>query len=193
MKRPSILTGIAFAFVVAVFTVPGWWGLSTALPFFVAFRLIALLAYLAYCFYLLRSAKSRVGTLTLVAINLAIGVGLSCLPVRTYSIVGVLVAAVSLNRSLLFHRSLVSMALDGFVSAGGLMFAGYLFTSTGSVPAALWSFFLLQSVFVLIPTQVSGKAGLLSADEDRDAVDPFVHGQRQAEAALQRIVQEGSN
>ena len=190
MKRPSILAGIAFAFVLAIFAVPLWWGLKTALPFFLAFRLITLSAYLAYCFYLLRTAKNRVGTLSLAAANLVIGAGLSCLPLTTSSIVGALVAMISLNRSLLFQRSLVAIALDGLASALGLMFAGYLFTTTGSLPAALWSFFLLQSVFVLIPPRLSREANLSPADENGEA-DLFVHGQRQAEAALERIIQEG--
>ena len=37
MKRPSVLAGISFAFVVAVFAIPLWWGLKMALPFFVAY------------------------------------------------------------------------------------------------------------------------------------------------------------
>ncbi len=48
MKRPSVLAGIRFAFVVAVFAIPVWWGLKMAVPFFVAFRVIKLFGYLAY-------------------------------------------------------------------------------------------------------------------------------------------------
>ena len=191
MKRPSILAGIAFAFVVVVFAVPVWWGLKTALPFYLAFRLITLSGYLAYCFYLLRTAKTRVGALTLAVANLVIGVALSFLPVTNALMVGVLAVMISLNRSLLFQRSLVAIAFDGVASAVGLMFAGWLLTRTGSVPAALWSFFLVQSVFVLIPPRLSGEAGLFPADESGGPVDLFVHGQRQAEAALERIVQDG--
>jgi hypothetical protein len=32
MKRPSVLAGISFAFVVAVFAIPVWWGLKMAVP-----------------------------------------------------------------------------------------------------------------------------------------------------------------
>lgn len=190
MKRPNILTGIAFAFVVAVFTVPAWWGLKTALPFFLAFRLITLGAYFAYCFYLLKTARSRIGTLTLATVNLVVGVALSALPVTNSLVVVALVAMVTLNRLLLFQRSLVAVALDGLLSIAGLMFAGYLFSRTGSVPAALWSFFLLQSVFVMIPrsSSVTSPGG----PDETENVDLFVRGQRQAEAALERIVQGGS-
>ena len=190
MKRPIILTGIAFAFVVAVFAVPAWWALKTALPFFLAFRLTVLGAYFAYCFYLLKTARSRIGTLTLATVNLVVGMALSSLPVTNSLVVVALVTMVTLNRLLLFQRSLVAVALDGLLSITGLMFAGYLFSKTGSVPAALWSFFLLQSVFVMIP-RPSSETGPGVPDESEN-VDLFVRGQRQAEAALERIVQGGS-
>ncbi|TDI17635.1 MAG: hypothetical protein E2P05_01920, partial [Acidobacteria bacterium] len=100
MKRPSVLTGIAFAFGVAVFAVPVWWGLKIALPFVLAFRVITLIGYLAYSFYLLRTAKTRVGALTLATVNLVIAMGLSFLPVTNSLMVGALVTLISVNRSL---------------------------------------------------------------------------------------------
>ena len=81
------------------------------------------------------------------------------------------------------------MALDGVTSLTGLMFAGYLFSETGSVVAALWSYFLVQSVFVVIPPHFPKNSGLVPQDK-AEAVDSFIHGQRQAEAALERIVQK---
>ena len=186
MKRPGIVGGIAFAFVMAVFAVPLWWGLSTTLSFSAAVRLCTLIPYLAYCCYLARTARIRVGILSLLVVNSVIGVGLACLPVTNSAVVAILAALLSLNRSLLFHRSLVSMALDGLVAFTGLLFAGYLFPETGSIAAALWGFFLAQAVFALIPPRL---AGFFNAAEG-EGVDPFLHGQRQAEAALERMVEQ---
>ena len=191
MKRPSVLAGISFAFVVAVFAIPVWWGLKMAVPFFVAFRVITLVGYLAYCVYLLRTAKTRVGALTLATVNLVIVLGFSFLPVTNSLMVGALVTLITVNRSLLFQRSLIAIGLDGLASAVGLMFAGYLYSKTGSVPAAFWSFFLLQSLFVLIPARPWGEGGFFSGDV-KGEVDFFVHPQRQAEAALERIVRAGA-
>ena len=95
MKRPSVLAGISFAFVVAVFAIPVWWGLKMAVPFFVAFRVITLVGYLAYCVYLLRTAKTRVGALTLATVNLVIALGFSFLPVTNSLMVGALVTLIS--------------------------------------------------------------------------------------------------
>lgn len=188
MKRPTILAGIAFAFVVAVFALPAWWDLRVALPAAMAFRIVVLSGYLAYCAYLLRTAQTRVGALSLAAANLVIGLGIAFLPITTPTVAGALAIMVSLNRSLLFQRSLVAMALDGVTSVAGLVFAGYLLNQTGSVAAALWSYFLVQSVFVVIPPRFPKDSGPLPQDTAAGA-DSFVHGQRQAEAALERIVQ----
>ncbi len=190
MKRPTILAGIAFAFVVAVFAAPAWWGLRVAVPAAIAFRVVTLGGYLAYCVYLLRTAKTRVGALSLAVANLVVGLGLAFLPITITAVVGALAILVSVNRSLLFQRSLVATAFDGVTSVTGLVFAGYLFNQTGSMPTALWSFFLVQSVFVVIPPRFPKESGLPSETETK-RVDPFVHGQRQAEAAMERIVQIG--
>lgn len=192
MKRPSLFAGIAFAFVIAIFAVPLWWGLRTTLPFFWAFRMGAVVPYLAYCTYLLLAARARVGVITLSAVNLVIGVVLFSIPISNPLAVSTLVAMVTLNRSLLFHRSLVSVASDGMVSGLGLMFAGYLFSATGSVPAALWSFFLVQSVFVMIPPRFS-EGGLPFSNAEKDEVDPFQRSQRQAHEALHRLVEAGGD
>ena len=188
MKRPNLLTGIAFAFAVTVFAIPVWWGLKAALPYLWAFRLALIVSYLSYCTYLLATARVRIGNLTLSAANLVLAFGLLSLPTSNALIVTALVSLVTLNRSILFHRSTVSFALDGFVSALGFALAGYIFNSTWSMPAALWSYFLAQSIFVMIPPRYSEPRGGLSLAEE-DPVDPFQRSRRQAQAALQRLVQ----
>ena len=130
--------------VIAIFAGPVWWGLKTFLPFSWTFKLIIVIAYLLYVGYLLLSARTRIGALTLSAGNLAIAFALLSLPAGTALVVSALAMMVTLNRTVLFHRSLLSIAFDGVVSGLGLTFAGYLIAATGSLPAALWSYFLLQ-------------------------------------------------
>ena len=192
MRKPSLLAGIAFAFAIAVFALPMWSALNAALPYPWAFRTTVIIPYLAYTVYLLATTRRRIGNLTLSVTNLAIAIGLLSLPTSNSVVSCVLVALVTLNRSLLFHRSMVSIALDVFVSAAGLSFAGYLFTSTWSMAAALWGYFLLQSVFVMIPARFSETSGFISAGVE-DPVDPFQHSRRQAQAALQRLVQNNTS
>jgi hypothetical protein len=189
MRRPSLLAGIGFALVVGVFAGPVWWGAKTALPYFWAIRFAVVVSYCAYCLYLILAARSRVGTLSLSAVNLAIVTGLFVLPTSNSLAVGAATALITINRSLLFHRSLVAIAFDGLVSAIGLSFAGYLFATSGSVPVAVWSFFLAQSVFALIPPRFSEGNALFSTGNG-ETVDSFQRSQRQAETALQRLARQ---
>jgi hypothetical protein len=99
---------------------------------------------------------------------------------------------VSLNRSLLFHRSLVSAAFDGVVSGTGLLFAGYLFSVSGNLVVALWSFFLVQSSFVMIPTRFPAR-GRPSPSGEAAEIDSFQRSYRQANEALQRLAKAGGN
>ena len=185
MKRPTLSGGIVFAFLSAVFAAPLWWGLSLAFPFGTALRLVAAAASFAYLIYLVRARRSQIGTVTQVAVNLIVGIVLCIFPASTSAVVFSLTLLLALNRALLFQKSLFSAALDGLVALGGLMFAGYLVNTTGSVPTAIWGFLLIQAPFVLIPPQ----AGSSLESGRSDDADPFARSQRQAEAALERLIQ----
>ncbi len=186
MKRPTLSGGIFFAFLAAVFAAPLWWGLSFAFPFGMALRLVAATVYLAYLVYLVRVRRGRIGTVTQVTVNLVLTVALCFFPAGSTAVVFSLTLLLALNRALLFQRSLCSAALDGLVALAGLMFAGYLINSTGSLPTAIWGFLLVQAPFVLIPPKAG--SSLESGRPDAGA-DPFVRSQRQAEAALERLIQ----
>ena len=141
---------------------------------------------LAYLVYLVRARRSRIGTVTQVAVNLILSVVLCFFPSSTNAVVFSLTLLLTLNRALLFQRSLFSAALDGLVALAGLMFAAYLVNATGSIPTAIWGFLLIQALFVLIPPKAG--SSLESGRSAADA-DPFVRSQRQAEAALERLIQ----
>lgn len=192
MKQPSVASGVGFAFLVAIIAVPVIWGLQAVFPFYFTVRVVSVIGFLGYLMYLLRRAGSRAGRLSLMVISVLLSAGLFFLPVGTPTMVVVLVAMTSVSRSLLYHRSLLSAALDGMVATLGFVFAGYLFTSKGSLAAALWGFFLVQSAFVLIPLRLNKEAGRSEGGESTEGeVDSFVHGHRQAELALERIIREG--
>ena len=56
-----------------------------------------------------------------------------------------------LARALYFHGSLFAAALDFGLVSLGLAAAGWALLDTGSLAAALWYFFLLQSLFGCLP------------------------------------------
>ena len=86
MKRPTVSGGILFAFLAAVFAAPLWWGLTLVFPFGTALRLVAAAAYLAYLVYLVRVRRSRIGTVTQVAVNLILSVVLCFFPSSTNAV-----------------------------------------------------------------------------------------------------------
>ena len=189
MKRPSLLSGVAFAFAIAVFTVPVTWILKGSFSYSSTLRTVLIVGYVAYSLYLVLATGRRVGALTLSASNLAVAIGLLSLPLGYLTVANVLAVLVTLNRSLLCHRSIVSIALDGLISGLGYAFAAYLFTSTWAIPAVLWGYFLFQSIFVLIPPRFA-ESSLVVLPVEKTHEDPFQHSQRQAEAVLQRIAQK---
>ncbi len=186
MKRPTVSGGILFAFLSALFAAPLWWGLSFTFSYPTSLRLVATAVYLAYLIYLVRVRRSRIGTVTQVAANLILSGALCFIPASAASVVFSLTLLLALNRALLFQRSLLSAGIDGAVALTGLLFSGYLLNGTGSIPAAVWGFLLVQATFVLIPARIG--ASLESTGPDPDG-DPFVRSQRQAEAALERLIQ----
>lgn len=189
MKRPSILAGILWAFVVAALAVPVWWGLRYLAPFPVAFKSALIIVYLCYLAYLLWTKGGRVGSLTLAAGNAALAVAVCLVPLTIPATAGLLAVLLSLNRSLLWQRSLASMVLDGALTTVALVFAGHLYSRSGSLPVSMWGFLLLQSLWVLVPARISLITGT-SESQGGFETDRFRQGHRQAESALERMAEE---
>jgi hypothetical protein len=87
-----------------------------------------------------------------------------------------------LMRSLLVHHRLLAATVDGLLSALALTAAVTAFTHSASVFLALWSFFLVQSLYVFIPDRTT-------TAPDVPAEDPFQRAERNARHALRRLAQ----
>ncbi len=184
MKRPSILSGVLFAFATALLAAPAFWALQGVFPAGFALRAVLLTVHLGYLVWLAGAARHGVGNLTLVAANLLIASILVFLPLAPGWLASLLVLMLALSRSLLFHRSLAAVLLDGLLAVAGLMFASEMLARGGGLIAGLWGFFLVQALFAVLPpgNRAAGPGG---SDEN---LDPFAHSHRQAQAALQRII-----
>ena len=97
-----------------------------------------------------------------------------------------------LVRSLYFHGSLFSAALDfGLVSAG-LATSAWAMVNTGSLATALWSFFLVQSFFCWLPQLAHQQIGAGQQGAGQQGVtDPshFQSAHRVAEDAVRKLSQ----
>ena len=161
MKSPGIIDGVVVALLIAIaaalagllFGVVGSGGLlGLLLPW----------ATLIYLLYLLRRSDARIGRV--VAISAWAAASLACWLFGMPLAQQVLVQAgmIWLLRSLYFHNSLLAAALDLGLVAAGLAAAGWALINTGSPAAALWSFFLLQSLFSWIGEFDRRKASMLA-------------------------------
>jgi len=151
MKTPGIIDGIIVAIAISL----GAGAVSLVLGGFVAyatlFNLLLCTATLIYLLYLLRRSNARVGRVVVIA-----GWGLVSLAGWFFNIAPfeqVLVQAgiIWLTRSLYFHASLFTAALDFGLVSVGLAASAWAMVNTGSLAGALWSFFLVQALFCWLP------------------------------------------
>lgn len=85
-----------------------------------------------------------------------------------------------LMRTLLVYHRLFAATVDGLLSALALAAAIIAFTHSNSLFLALWSFFLVQSLYVFIP-DLTASAPVVPAE------DPFQRAERNARHALRRL------
>ncbi len=151
MKKPGIIDGIVFALVVALSAAAANLLLGAFIGYGTLFNLILLAASLAYLLYLFRRSPARIGRVVFLSAWLTVSGMAFLLDLPLFEQVLLQGGFIWLIRALYFHGSLFSAVLDfGLVSAG-LAAGAWALVNTGSLAAALWSFFLLQSLFCWIP------------------------------------------
>jgi len=183
MKRESFLRGVVVAFIFAVFSAVGFIALK---PVFGATLLLQwLIAACAglYIVYLLSRSNEKSGRLAVPALwALGTIVIWHTVPGLTLFLLAH-VGMVWLVRSLYFHAGILSALLDLALCAAAVLAAVAAARSSHSVFLSVWSFFLVQALFVAIPTVVSSKAPVPATDSN----DQFHRALATAEAALRRL------
>ena len=90
-----------------------------------------------------------------------------------------------MTRSLYFYSSVLPALTDLMLSGLGLAAAVWAAGQTGSVFLSLWCFFLVQALFVVIPTRIRRRHSESSLGPD--GLDRFQRAHRSAEAAVRRL------
>jgi hypothetical protein len=183
VKKPSFLQGAAVGFAIALGGMALYGVLGLLFPARVALAtLIPMLAavYLAYLLWRSDVRTGRFATLVLWAgCAVAIAVFVSSVPLAFV----VHALLLWLVRSLYFHNGVLAALADLGLSV--LAVAAAVATAAHSQNAflTLWTFFLVQALFVAIPESLASPEPSVRADDA-----PFRRAQQAADSAFRRLV-----
>lgn len=185
MKRPTFLEGVAVALAAGIvgsilFTV-----LTAVFSEAHTLRLLIAGVSVAYVVYLLGRSREHIGRITALTLW-AVVAGATWLmdpPLMIYMLVHL--GLIWIIRSLYFYASVVSALADLGLSGLGLASAVWAASQSGSLFLSIWCFFLVQAVFVAIPTCMQQKGPPIQTD--RHTQDRFQDAYRCAEASVRAL------
>lgn len=184
MKRPSFFHGVIVAAVLGFFASAI---VATLTPFIgigSVIRLVIPGLGLAYLLYLFSRSGERTGRITTLALWLSMAAVSWWIapPLPLYLLIHV--AAVWLVRSLYFYSGILPALMDLGLSGLSISASVWAITRSGSVFLATWCFFLVQSLFVTIPTSIRRPPPNDVCGND----DHFEKARRRADAAVRQLI-----
>jgi len=185
MKRPTFFHGVIVAAVFAFFASAVIATLTPFVGFISVIRFVIPAMGLAYLLYLFSRSEERVGRVTTLALwsALAAVTWWVAPPLPLYLLIHV--GAMWLVRSLYFYSGVLPALMDLGLSALSISAAVWAISQSGSVFLATWCFFLVQALFVVIPSSVKRKPqGVRNTAVENE---PFERARRQADKALTQL------
>lgn len=181
MKSPTFLHGALVALILAFASAVIFAAVGPVFGSAVTLRGIIALVGGAYVLYLLSSSRERAGRVVVPAVWSAAAAAFWWLLPGLLPFVLGHVGLIWLVRSLYHHsgvlRALGDLALSAFSLAAGLWALG-----TSSLFLAVWSFFLLQGLFVVLTESAGTPSDLTASGDD------FQRARGAAEAALKNLL-----
>jgi hypothetical protein len=187
MHRPTLLEGVLVALLLSLSVSPLVVFVQLVIGSLLAWKIAVMtMAYTYMCYLLARSGR-RSGRVTLGLLALAVLLASLLFNLRFPTILLLCVTLIWVMRSFAYSRSLVSAVLQGGVCVLGGGAALMVYGHSGSLALALWSFFLVQAAFVLIPAQCTRRSTAPSSTTLGGAPDDFGRAYHAAEQALERL------
>lgn len=185
MRQPTFLEGAVLAFATSAVGSILYTALTTVFPGAPVLRGLTAAIALAYVFYLLTRSRERVGRITTLAAWALAAMAIWWLdpPLALYLLAHV--GLIWLIRSLYFYSSILSALADLALNALSLAATVWAATQSGSVFLSIWCFFLVQALFVAIPSRMGRRPSPHRRPPDDE--DPFERAHRAAQAALRRL------
>lgn len=185
MRRPSVFEGVWVAAIIsaigAAFLSVYPYAMYLSDPEQLVFTALAGF----YIFYLLFRSEEKTGRITIALIWIV--VSLVCLFVIGNTLF-LLVSQLGMSwlvRLLYYHNGVLTAFADFILICLGVLFAAWASNETYSTFLTLWCFFLVQSLFVLIPANISIKGN--SRQHNIDTSDRFAHAHQVAEMAVRKL------
>lgn len=185
MKQPTFSQGVAFALAASLLGSTLYSVFSSAFPAPTVLRLLITGIGLAYVLYLLSRSRERVGRVTVVVGWILIAAVAWFLAPPPLLFLLVHLGLLWLIRSLYFYSSVLSALADLGLNGLSLVATIWAAGQTGSMLLSLWCFFLVQALFVTIPTR--WRRGNRGTPVRPDNADRFRHAHRAAEAAVRKL------
>lgn len=184
MKTPTFYEGVGLALAAAVTVSVVDTTLSPLFGEYRVGRLLIAALGLGYVIYLLYRSRERVGRITTLSAWLVTAVG-GWLLIPGLTLYAVLhLAMLWLVRSLYHQPGVLASLADLGLNVLALMVGTWAWLHSGSLLLGVWSFFLVQALFVAIPGWFS-KTGSVPTNHDDD--ERFQQASRAADAALRRL------
>lgn len=185
MKRASFLEGVAVALVAALLgsiaatLLPSLLGLATAV------RVIVTALSLGYVLYLLRRSPERTGQVVTLSVWVLAAIGSWWFIVDALSLIAVHVGMAWGVRALYHQPGPLAGLLDLGLHVLAMAAGGWAYLHADSVFLGIWTFFLVQALFVAVPA-ANRRAAQHAAAPD-PAADRFQIAYRSAETALRKL------
>lgn len=185
MKRPGFLNGVLVAAALALLASIGLTVLAPVFTLGLLYLFVIPCLGLSYILYLFSCSAERVGRVTTLGLwtLVAASAWILALPLTLYLVVHV--CTIWLIRSLYFHSSIVPALMDLGLNVLSLASAIWAFMQSGSPFLAIWCFFLVQSLFILIPPVLHAR--IHSGVDKHAKADNFERARRRAEAAIREL------
>ncbi len=188
MKTATFSEGLLVALVLSIFGALSFYFFNYIIPTNSGLYLTVSLLSFFYLIYLI--ARSEIKTGRIIAFSLwaviTISSWLLLLPFSIFLLVQI--SIIWILRSLYFYSSLLSSLTDLILTGLSISAAIWAGLHTGTLFLALWSFFLMQSLFVLIPKSLKPlNIDNGAAELDNDSNDAFNRAYQTAKHALGKL------
>jgi beta-lactamase regulating signal transducer with metallopeptidase domain len=185
MKRPSFFEGVGVAFVASAAGGVLFGVLSTLFAGGFVIRLLTAAISLGYLLYLLSRSQERVGRITVIAAWAVMAAAIWFLSPSFALYLLLHIGLIWLVRALYYYSGVIPALMDLGLNALAFTAAIWAAVQTESVFLSLWCFFLVQALFVTIPSRIRRKKVKERAEQHDQ--DRFQQAHRAAQAAVRKL------